>query len=127
MTNQLETAKEWLSDLNKIIDKTDNECTKQKRDVLEWLVESVEKLKDEKYQDPRQGMLEDLYVENQRYRVAIENIEQQIKKNDEQIEWLSKEHQSNYKSRQVEALYGEALGLEMGLWIINQALKGESQ
>ena len=47
MTNQLETAKEWLSDLNKIIDITDNECTKQKRDVLEWLGESVEKLKDE--------------------------------------------------------------------------------
>ena len=42
MTNQLETAKQWLSDLNKIIDKTDNECTKEKRDVLEWLVESVE-------------------------------------------------------------------------------------
>lgn len=47
MTNQLETAKEWLSDLNKIIDKTDNEHTKQKRDVLEWLVEEVEELKKE--------------------------------------------------------------------------------
>ena len=42
MTNQLETAKEWIADLNKIIDKTDNECTKQKRDVLEWLVEEIE-------------------------------------------------------------------------------------
>jgi len=42
MTNQLETAKEWIADLNKIIDKTDNECTKQKRDVLEWLVEEAE-------------------------------------------------------------------------------------
>ena len=47
MTNQLETAKEWLSDLNKIIDKTDNERTKERRDVLEWLVESVEGLKKE--------------------------------------------------------------------------------
>ena len=47
MSNQLEAAKEWLSDLNKIIDKTDNECTKEKRDVLEWLVESVEGLKKE--------------------------------------------------------------------------------
>ena len=47
MTNQLETAKEWLADLNKIIDKTDNECTKEKRDVLEWLVESVEELERE--------------------------------------------------------------------------------
>lgn len=45
MTNQLETAKEWLADLNKIIDKTDNNCTKQKRDVLEWLVERAEELK----------------------------------------------------------------------------------
>ena len=44
MTNQLETAKEWLADLNKIIDKTDNECTREKRDVLEWLVEEVETL-----------------------------------------------------------------------------------
>ena len=41
MTNQLETAKEWLSDLNKIIDKTDNECTRKKRDVLEWLNETI--------------------------------------------------------------------------------------
>ena len=125
MTNQLETAKEWLSDLNKIIDKTDNECTKQKRDVLEWLVESVQELEEWREQYHERNMV--LLKENQRYRVAIENIEQQIKKNDEQIEWLSKEHQSNYKSRQVEALYGEALGLEMALWIINQALEGDGE
>ena len=56
MTNQLETAKEWLSDLNKIIDKTDNKCTKQKRDVLEWLVESVEGL--EKQADKYKSRLE---------------------------------------------------------------------
>ena len=45
MTNQLETAKQWIADLNKIIVITDNECTKQKRDVLEWLVESIYDLK----------------------------------------------------------------------------------
>ena len=45
MTNQLEAAKEWLADLNKIIDITDNEHTKQKRDVLEWLVEEAEQNK----------------------------------------------------------------------------------
>jgi len=56
MTNQLETAKEWLSDLNKIIDKTDNECTKQKRDVLDWLVKSVEEL--EKQADKYKSRLE---------------------------------------------------------------------
>lgn len=56
MTNQLQTAKEWLADLNKIIDITDNEHTKQKRDVLEWLVESVEEL--EKQADKYKSRLE---------------------------------------------------------------------
>ena len=84
MTNQLETAKEWLSDLNKIIDKTDNECTKQKRDVLEWLVnwgEVIEELIEEK--NELQMMLKEptllkrvveLEKENQRYKQTLEEI-----------------------------------------------------
>ena len=77
MTNQLEAAKEWLSDLNKIIDKTDNECTKQKRDVLEWLVESVEEL-----ERKHEYALDDLEIfklnykekrlESRRYKQALE-------------------------------------------------------
>src|SRR5690625_290799 len=79
MTNQLETAKEWIADLNKIIDKTDNECTKQKRDVLEWFVESVEELEGRKYrQDLIDEHIERLEQQNQRYKQALELVEDEL-------------------------------------------------
>ena len=75
MTNQLETAKEWLSDLNKIIDKTDNECTKKKRDVLEYLVQQAErvgKLEDARWKDV--SFVKRIRAKNKCYKQALEEI-----------------------------------------------------
>ena len=44
-------------------------------DDMEWLIEQaqrVQELEDIIYQDARQGMIEDLYEENKRYREALE-------------------------------------------------------
>lgn len=41
---------------------------------VEWLIERVQELEDIIYQDARQGMIEDLYEENKRYREALESI-----------------------------------------------------
>ena len=42
------------------------------KDNIDWLISRVEELEQEREQDPRQGMLEDLHMENQRYKQALE-------------------------------------------------------
>lgn len=47
------------------------------RDALDYIIseaERVQELEMEIEQDPRQGMLEDLYAENKRYRELLESI-----------------------------------------------------
>ena len=111
MTNQLETAKEWLSDLNKIIDKTDNERTKERRDVLEWLVESVEETAMQDWKTASKVFVE----------MLAEEIEENKKLNKNLNDWkeafylLKKDHElvENFQT---------------GEWQLKlESLKGESQ
>ena len=53
-------------------------------DDMEWLIERVQELEDIIYQDERQGMIEDLYEENKRYR---EGIKLAMKKTDCDNTW----------------------------------------
>ena len=48
-------------------------------DDMEWLIERVQELEDIIYQDARQGMIEDLYEENKRYRETIKSVRSEIK------------------------------------------------
>ena len=78
MPDQLQVAKEWLADLNILISqqetKENYDYGKKRTDALGWLISRVEKLEEEKYQDPRQGMLEDMHMDNERYKQALEEI-----------------------------------------------------
>lgn len=46
-----------------------------KLEEFEWLISRVEELEEEKYQDPRQGMIEDLYAENERYKKRVDGLD----------------------------------------------------
>jgi|SRR5699024_2346187 len=51
-------------------------------DDLKYLIEQAERvqeLEDIIYQDARQGMIEDLYEENKRYRETIKSVRSEIK------------------------------------------------
>ena len=46
---------------------------------MDYLIERVQELEDIIYQDARQGMIEDLYEENKRYRETIKSVRSEIK------------------------------------------------
>ena len=48
-------------------------------DYIELLQKRVQELEDIIYQDARQGMIEDLYEENKRYRETIKSVRSEIK------------------------------------------------
>ena len=81
-----------------------------------WLIkqaERVQELEDIIYQDARQGMIEDLYEENKRYREAQEKLEQ-----------VYKENYVRYADCYED---GYLDGLETAMSIIDEALEGEGE
>lgn len=98
-----------------------------------WLINRVEELEDEIYQDPRQGMLEDLHMENERLEKRVEELENQY---DEQLEESQKtydyfKNEINRYKQALEEIRSEASGYMSNsaaqrLYdIANEALEGE--
>ncbi|MCF3942190.1 hypothetical protein [Oceanobacillus alkalisoli] len=101
---ELEYASRYNGELNEFLQKRKLHPRTLGRHVVGVVMDYVEELEEEKYQDPRQGMLEDMHMENERYKQALENIEEL---------WANREFNDN-------------LAWDM-LLESRQALKGESQ
>ena len=79
---------------------------------IKWLIkqaERVQELEDIIYQDARQGMIEDLYEENKRYRETIKSVRSEIEyalysnKSDD----VKRHYLQNAEREATEALEGE--------------------
>ena len=110
MNDQLQTAKDWLGDLSKIVSrqktKEDYEYAKSRTEALDWLINRVEELEEElNGAEHRYGYnYATLNSEKNRYKQALKNIEEL---------WANREFNDN-------------LAWDM-LLESRQALKGESQ
>ena len=75
MTDQLQTAKDWLGDLSKIVSrqktKEDYEYAKKRTDSLGWLINRVDDLEEWREQYHERNMV--LLRENQRYKQALKD------------------------------------------------------
>src|SRR5699024_9710681 len=78
-------------------------------DDMEWLIERVQELEDIIYQDARQGMIEDLYEENKRYRETIKSVRSEIKYAlySNKSEDVKRHYLQNAEREATEALEGE--------------------
>lgn len=112
MNDQLQTAKDWLGDLSKIVSrqktKEDYEYAKKRTEALGYLINRVEEL--ELTLESASSVTEDLEKEDQRYKQALEYAQSEL--------------EYAHVTGNME-LRGESI--KKALKAIDEALEGESQ